>query len=1021
MRTTLRQRLLTSTLMLGAAAFATPAWAQPEDETTENPVTATEDPDAGEGTESIVVTGSRIQRRDLTSTSPLAVVQDEEFRLSGAVNVEQVINTLPQVVPGSTGFDNNPGGGVATLNLRGLGTQRNLVLVNGRRWVFFDPTQVVDLNTIPQFLLDGVDVVTGGASAVYGSDALTGVVNFRLRNDLNGIVAGGQYAITEEGDGARYNAYVALGTEFADGRGNITVFGEYYNREDIFQADRAFSRFALGDDGTATGQRARFGEPVPGLIPLGSAGVPEGRLQAASTLAIGIGASCGGTGQPPRNAGCLSIAEGTNYVGNGAFFGTPGASTPYVGAQNAYNYAPSNYLMVPQERWLLGGYGEYEIAEGINAYTEVAFVNNRVENELAPTPLTQQVNFSLAAIQPLVSAADFAQISTIAARQQAAITVANTPGCAPVTATNPTGVCANPFPSVTTGSTTIAPLAPGQVRLTVNTRTTSIGNRNVTDDRNAFRVLAGVKGDLTDSLAYDAYYFYSRTRNGSIQEGNVSRSAFTTRAANGVCNVFGRDQLSPTCVSAISILAQNTEESTLQVAQASVSGPLFTLGTATDPVAFAAGAEHRSVSAEFIPDTALSSGDVAGFNAGLPTAGGYNVTEFFGELRVPLLQDTFIERLELNGGFRYSDYSLEAVGGVWTYFAGAEFAPIPDITFRGQFQRAIRAPNVDELFGGQQVGFPPATDPCALPSAATNTTIRDLCIATGVPAANVGQAFLQPNAQIQGAFGGNPNLQEEQADTWTVGAVIRPSFIPRLNITIDYYDIEIDNAIAAAGGGVNNILNLCYNVLQDASSTICGLISRDASGIISGPPNVVSANNANLASLKTSGLDVQVDYSMPLNFSITGAGESRLSFFFLGTYSDENVFTPLVDLPDDFVECAGRFGLNCAQPTPKYKWSSRLTWIDGDVTSTVRWRHVGRVRDDDDDTDFAVETIGAYDVFDLAFAFNVNDNLTLNMGVNNLFDKEPPILGDNQEQANTYPNVYDVIGRDYFISANLRF
>ena len=994
--------LLVGTVMAGAMVVS-PAYAQQDDQP-EPGVTAEQTPEVGE---TIVVTGSRIQRSDLTSTSPLAVVQDEEFKLSGAVNVESVINTLPQVVPGTTSFSNNPGGGVATLNLRGLGSTRNLVLVNDRRYIFFDASQVVDLNTIPQFLIDSVDVVTGGASAVYGSDALAGVINFRLRNDLNGVMAGGQYGITEEGDGQRYNAYVAIGSDLADGRGNVTAYAEYYRRGSIFQGDRDFSTFALGENADSSA-----------LVPGGSAGVPQGRFVAASTLAIGapgsIGGedpSCGGEGNPPRNAGCFAIAEGTNYPGGGAFFGTPGVSTPYNAATDAYNYAPVNYLMVPQERYTLGGYGEYDITDGITAYAEVSFINNRVENELAATPLTQQINYNLADIQGLVSAADFAQLQLIADRQQAAIAAADAAGVA------------NPYGSVTTGSTTIDPLAPGQVRLTANTRTTNISSRNVTDERNAFRVLAGFKGDLTDTLQYDMYYSYARTRNGSIQEGNVSRSAFTRLAADGTCNAFGENQLSDECINAISILAQNTEVSSLQVAQASISGPLFTTGWAVDPVGFAVGAEYRKMSAEFIPDTALSSGDVVGFNAGQPTAGSYNAKEVFGEIRIPLIQDSFIDRFEISGGARYSDYSLENVGGVWAYFAGAEFAPIPDITFRGQYQRAVRAPNVQELFGGQSVGFPPATDPCSsrTPVADRTQALRDLCVATGVPATSVFADFIQPNAQIQGAFGGNPDLQEEVSDTFTVGAVLRPSFIPGLNITVDYFDIQIDQAISVAGGGVANILNLCYNVIADANSDLCGLISRDSQGIISGPPNVVTATNANLASLEASGVDFQLDYSTSIGASLTGSGDSRLGFFFLGTWTEKNNFTPLVELPDDVVECAGRFGLNCGNPTPEWKWSSRLSWMDGPMTTTVRWRHVGSVTDDDDASDYFVEEIPAYDLFDLALSWDVTENFTFTAGVNNLFDKYPTVLGFNQEQANTYPGVYDVLGRDYFVSVGMNF
>lgn len=955
-------------LVLALASISTPAFAQSADAEA-----------SAESDSDIIVTGSRIQRRDLDTSSPIAVVTNEEFTLSGSVNVESVINTLPQVVPGATSFSNNPGGGVATLNLRGLGATRNLVLVNGRRYIFYDASQIVDLNTIPSFLIDSVDVVTGGASAVYGSDAVAGVINFRLRNDLNGIIAGAQYNISDEGDGARYNAYVAMGSEFADGRGNIAVYAEYQNRGSISQGDRNFSRFALSDGATA-------------LVPGGSAGVPQGRIVAV-----------GNTANPAS-----VIGAGTNYVGAGAFFATPGTSRPYGGnALDGYNYAPANFLMVPQERWTLGGYGEYEVADGINVYTEVNYINNRVENELAATPLTQNVDFNIAAITPFLSAADLAQINTIAARQQAA------------QAASAGGNTA--FPGFTAGTGQFGALQPGFVRLQVNSRFTQIANRNVSDDRNAFRILLGTRGDITEGLTYDAYYMYSRTRNASIQEGNVSRSAFTRLAGNGTCNPFGLNQYSQACIDGVSILAQNTDISTLEVFQGSIAGNLFNSPWAgSDAIGFAAGVEYRKVAGEFIPDTALQSGDVVGFNAGQSTEGGYNVAEVFGEVRIPIVSDDFFHLLELTGAGRYSDYSLENVGGVYTYAGGVRFAPIRDIEFRANYQRAVRAPNVAQLFGGISVGFPPATDPCALASAATNATIRAVCIATGVPAAAVGQAFLQPNSQIQGAFGGNPNLQEEVADTFTAGVVLRPSFIPRLNITVDYYDIEIDNAVATAGGGVNGILNLCYNVVQDPTGPICALINRDSQGIISGPPFVVSAGNANLASLATSGVDVQVDYSVPLGFSMMGRDESNLSFSFLLNYSDENNFVPTVGV-DETIECAGRFGLNCGNPTPRWKWTSRLSLIDGPMTLTGRWRHTGAVRDDDDDTDFIVERIGTYDLFDLALAFDVSDNFTLNMGINNLFDTQPPIIGSNQEQANTYPGVYDVLGRDFFISGQLRF
>ncbi|MFC7498296.1 TonB-dependent receptor domain-containing protein [Enterovirga sp. GCM10030262] len=953
-----RAMLLSSVAALG---FAAPAFAQPVDEDVqENAAGVSIDEDAGEGSEAIVVTGSRIQRRDLTSTSPLAVIQDEEFKLSGAVNVEQVINTLPQVIPGTTSFSNNPGGGVATLNLRGLGVARTMVLVNNRRWMFFDTGQVVDLNTIPQFLIDSVDVVTGGASAVYGSDALAGVVNFRLKTDLNGFEGGASYALTEEGDGARFNAFMALGTEFADGRGSVTVFGEYYKRKSVFADDRAFSSDQLIDDDGI-------------LVAGGSSTVEEGRLLYDGVL---------GAEDIPGNF-------------EDAFFAQPGTSRPRLDT-DLYNFAPANYLMVPQERWLLGGYGSYEISDSVTAFLEAAFVNNRVENELAATPVTGTFSLNVAQQRPFLSDADFAALQAIDAAETAQNVAA--------------GVADDP----------------GMVDMFIQRRVTETGARNQFDERNAFRVLAGVKGPAFGGWNYEAYYSYARTRNAQIQSGNISRSAFQAGLDGTAApiNIFGRGTLTPGMVDQISILAQNNNISTLQVASASLSGSLGNFGMGADDIGLAVGVEYRSVASSFIPDTALSSGDVIGFNGGDPTDGGYNVREVFAELRLPIIADRpGFHRLELSGAARYSDYSLGAVGGVWTYAAGAEWAPIPDLTFRGQYQRAVRAPNVGELFGGQANGFPPATDPCgdSTPVAQRTAALRQLCIQTGVPADLVFDESIQEDTQIEGLFGGNPNLQEETSDTYTIGAVIRPSFIPRLAITIDGYDITVTDAISVLGGSLGNTLNLCYNVIQDLQSPYCQAVVRNPRNGQIGGEFIPAILNANIGKFETRGIDLQVDYSQPLGMGLM-SDDSRLNFFFLGTYTDKFDITPVADLPGEVNECAGRFGiLACGEPTPKWKWTSRLSWIDGPLTSSLRWRHVSGVSDDDPDTDYVVERVNSYDLFDLSFAYDISDQFSMAMGVNNLFDKKPQLIGDNQQQSNTYPGTYDPLGRDYFVSANFRF
>jgi len=996
MRTNFRKHLLCTTL-LGVAA-ATPAYGQ--DQQPEGGIEATQDGQPGDMQQvddgEILVTGSRIQRRDLTSSSPVAVVQDEEFQLSGATNVEQVLNTLPQVIPGSTGSDNNPGGGVATIQLRGLGTTRNLVLVNGRRYIFYDTNQVVDLNTIPQFLVESVDVVTGGASAVYGSDAMTGVVNFRLRDDLQGVLAGGQVSITNEGDGRRWNTYVALGSELADGRGNIAVFAEYQNREEIFAGDRDFSRRAATEACIAAGSQDEVG--IGTIVNFNTPG--------CATAGTEFGFGPGGSSTLPTAR--FLYFGGANFnnpnsagLGN-VIFTENGNVRPRTGA-DLYNYAAVNYLQVPQERWLVGGYGEFEITPAVNAFLEVTFVNNRVANELAATPVTGLFNLDVAQTCGFVSAAVCAQLQQQDANETAANAGDNDPD--------------------TPGVQTL-PDDPGVVNTFVQRRTIETGPRNQLDERNAFRAMAGVRGPITDSINYELYYSYARTRNSQTQAGNISASAFQAGldGTGTPINIFGAGTLTPEQVTAITVPTQNSDISELNVASASVAGTVGNFGLGADDIGFAIGAEYRDVAAQFIPDFALGSGDVIGFNAGAPTAGGYDVKEVFGELRIPIVADRpFFHRLEVNGAARYSDYSLGAVGGVTTYAAGVTFAPVPDITFRGQYQRAIRAPNVAELFGGQAVGFPPATDPCAQASAATDATIRALCIATGVPASQVGNAGLQLNEQIEGLFGGNPNLEEETSDSWTAGVVIRPRFIPRLNITIDGYDIEIEDAISTLGGGVNNILNLCYNVIQDASSVYCQAVNRNPGGVISGDQFSVQALQANIGRLTTRGVDLQVDWTLPLEFGMFSE-EARFNFFFLGTYVDELNVTPVADLPDQVNECAGRFGtVVCDEPNPEFKWTSRFSLSDGPATVSVRWRHIGSVLDDDDSTTYFVEEIPSMDYIDFSAAFDISDNMTFTMGVNNVFNTFPTVLGDNQEQANTYTNTYDVLGRDFFVAVDLRF
>ncbi len=959
--------LLTGTVMAGAMIVA-PAQAQD--------IAAPAAEEVNEGP-AIVVTGSRIARRNVETAAPIAVVDAAEFELSGTVNVENVLNSLPQVVPGTTSFSNNPGNGTASVNLRGLGVTRTMVLVNGRRWLNFDTNQVVDLNTIPQFLLESVDVVTGGASAVYGSDALAGVVNFRLK-EVQGVELGGQYSLTNEGDGRRYQIHGAIGTDFADGRGNVTVFGEYYNREEIFQGDRAFSNFALG------------GTP---LQQLGSSLPPETRLR------------YDGDGDTTGTA----FADADNL----AIFGEPGSLRDYVTPGDLYNYAPVNYLQLPQERYLFGGNANYEFNDGHEVYAEFNYVNNRVDSELAPTPILVNTFLDINSLvaNGFIDAGSEADLRALDASE--------------------TGADQNN----------------GLVDVQIRRRLQEAGGRRNLDERNAFRIVTGVRGEISETLNYDAYYLFARTRNSNIQEGNASVSRFT-EAVNGTgddqINIFGLNTLSADDVDVFRIQAQNGDISTTRVVSGVVSGTFgdYALGEA-EPIAFAAGAEYREVSSRFIPDEFLASGDVAGFNAGEPTEGGYNVKELFAELNVPFETESGI-RIELTGAGRYSDYSLDNVGGVWTYAGGVQFQPIPDITLRAQYQRAVRAPNVGELFQGTAIGFPGANDPCAGDGAGGGPVptgdLLAFCLANGVPAANIGNnGTIQPDGQIAALFGGNPNLGEETSDSYTFGIVLQPSFLPGLTVTADYFDITVDDAIATIS--LQQALDICFNEVQDINDPRCANFAntRDQAGSF-GRDNPPLLGGANIAEISVSGIDLEASYTTSLPFSIMGDGESRLNLNFLGTWTDTSNFAPDASDPTNIDTCAGEFGLTCGEPTPSFKWTSRVSLIDGPLTFSTRWRHLSGVEDDDDTVVNFVERVGAYDLIDLTFSYDATENVSLSFGVNNLFDTLPTtpefnaagevindtnslLLGDfnNAEQSNTYPSTYDVLGRDFFVSAKFSF
>jgi outer membrane receptor protein involved in Fe transport len=597
-----------------------------------------------------------------------------------------------------------------------------------------------------------------------------------------------------------------------------------------------------------------------------------------------------------------------------------------------------------------------------------------------------------------------------------------------------------------TGTTTIAAGSAsytttandGRAFLTAGRRYSEVGKRIADMRRNVFRAAAGFRGDIgsasegfLSNLSYDIYYSYARSEETTLLENAISRSRLQASllrqsGAAPVCNIFGAN-ITEACASAIRISATNTTKATLQVISGNVAGDLITLPAG--PVGFSLGGEWRRMTAKFNPDSFLSSGDVAGFNPGLPTSGSVSVKEVFGEVRVPIFS-----MLTANGAFRYSDYSLSGIGGVWTYLGGAEFKPSEDITFRAQYQRAIRAPNVGELYGGSQRIVGNATDPCSnrQPVAQQTTSVRDVCIANGVPAALVFTAGVQPNNIIPGDFGGNPNVGAERSDTWTAGVVLTPTFLPGLRASVDYFDIKLDGAIGQLGGGLNNTLNLCFNVIQDPASEFCQAIHRDPNTGAINDPYVAQIRNANTGALETSGLDFAARYHTNIGFGLFDGGNT-LDFSSDWTYTREFTLTPVRAFPNIKNYCAGSFGSTCGEPLPKLRGSTRVTWTTGPLALSIRHRYIGKVTNDRyilplraGGTPPALNTLvypvlPAQHYFDVSFTLKPMKHVELFGGANNVFANQPPNVGSPQIRANTYPATYDVLSTELFIGAIIKF
>lgn len=901
----------------------------------------------------VVVTGSHLSSPSVQYASPVSVLSPQAILAGGSTTIDAAITALPQVVASQDQFSGD-GDGLSTVNLRGLGTSRTLVLVDGRRYIAADYTQVVDLNTIPEALVERVDVVTGGRSAVYGSDAIAGVVNFILKKNFSGVEAEAHYGETQYGDGGELRLSSVLGINSEADRGNLTLFGEYGKRDAVLSINRAYAATALQDSPN--------GAP---LIPGGSSAIPGGRLS--------------GLGNSPSMM----------FLPNGTL-------VPYDGS--LYNYNPNLDLQVPSERRIVGAMGHYDLAPHVTLYEEAEFVDVDSYTTGPPnpgfgTPVTLQVD------------SPFFPVSTQAYLAQF----------------DPTGT--------------------GYVNAGITKRWVDFGDEVFNYDRQAIRTVTGLRGDIASGWTYDAYFNYSNSNGYLDQPNSLSQSrlqnaldtAFLDPATgatspfpfaglpNGgqlVCanafaraqgcvpaNVFGVGNMSAASVAYLAEQASQNESALTEVANLTLTNNEIADLPMGGPLSADAGFEWRRESADFVPDWATSTGDTISATPSGPVSGSYDVKEGFLELNADLLKDMpGVHLLSANAAARLSDYSITTTGSVLSWSAGLAYQPVDLITFRGQYQRATRAPNINDLYGALSIVQVPGVDPCN--SAPPGSALASRCVATGVPTSLIG-SVINPNTQISDQQGGSSQLQAEVSNTYTAGIIIRP--FPSANITVDYFDIDISRYITSIGA--TNILDLCYGA---GLTDYCSRIVRSP---IAGDILYVNDTSANSGGYKTSGIDLGLQWQPTL-----GAGAFNVSS--QATYLIDRTLTPVAAIPSDTDACAGRFGVICGNPSPKWKAITTVGWNQGAVTLTGQWQLIGPVSDDGGlGIPLAVVHVAGFNYFNFNASYAFAKAAALTVGVVNLMNRLPPVMGDNSDAnwANSWPATYDTIGRRFFVNVRYTF
>jgi len=1073
MKLDFRQRLLATTLLVGASMVASPAFAQdvvpppqcPPDSPncppeTVAPVEGTTTPSTsaeGEPVESsgdIIVTGSRIPQPNLTSASPVTVVTSQEIKLQGTSRTEDLINSLPQSFAAQGSNISNGASGTATVNLRGLGTSRTMVLINGRRMHPGDPQDPSpDLNFIPAALVKRVDILTGGASSVYGADAVAGVVNFIMDTEFRGLRIDGQASafmhqnstnssITEANDargfrfpngqsvnGGAQDISISFGAGFDDNRGHIMAYATYRNQSPVLQSTRDYSFCALGglfDD-----------HPNPAV---------------ADVASTGRNFSCSGS---------LTSANGTFFTNVGTF---QVQGNQFVPGSTPFNFNPYNYFQRPDERYTLGAFAEYEISDTFKPYLEAMFMDDQSDAVIAPSGNFANTT-TLNCDNPLLSAQQLGLICNAA--------TGNLVGQTPIRGPDPDGPGPLRGPIIGFTPPTVFTDALGntfnQAVVYTLRRNVEGGGRQDDLEHTSFRLVAGLRGDLHRGLSYNAYGVFGKTllaetyRNdfSVIRLGRaldvvtdpdtglpVCRSVLDGTDPNCVpWNIFTEGGVTPEALAYLQtpgLARGNVQQKTAQVDFTLLGGEYGLQFPWSDRgVSANVGAAYTKNSLVFETDTAFSSGDLAG--QGGPTigvSGDYDVREFFAEVELPIISNSFIEEFTVRGGYRYSKYHVQDKRfSTDTYKIEAELAPIRDVRLRASYNRAVRAPNVIELFSAQSIGLGGTQDPCTGASPAASLA---QCQLTGVTAAQYGTLPNNPANQFNSLFGGNIDLAPEVADSYTAGIVLQPRWIPGLALTLDYFNIKLREAIGVIG--FDTIITQC---IATGDPFFCSRINRNPNNGSLWLPVVNLANggfitdiNTNTGGLQTKGFDLNGSYARQIGRM------GNLNASFVGTFLQDLDVNPTGDIVYD---CASFFGVQCGTPNPKWRHKFRLGFtLPNGIGISGQWRYFSSVKHDglsEDETlnsepiliEFPARSgnffettrpgnnkLNAQSYFDLALQARIGDRYNFRIGANNILDKEPPVAGQEVIPAgfgngNTTPQVYDALGRYIFAGFTVDF